>query len=777
MQCLFLEERIKKEGCVVLFAEAFRPSFANIQGFLTTIAEPVSRLSLMHEYRMTYFSLGAAASASISVSEVIQFLDDHVYFFRDKCFASYRESVCAFAEMYMSRCNLARVVIDESRTLLECKDIVTAKTLLKDRVVRSLCCQPKETVGEDACPHFLLKSRAAARVVAERCVLLGYPLQQQYEYEKDTSIRNVNIALKSQTRPRPYQIAAVDAAASDGALRSGCIVLPCGSGKTLVGIMLLCKVKKPTLILCAGGVSVEQWRNQILEFASVCAPANNEEGDPSNSTTGEKVRTAAVGAARISCLTGKQKDEITDETDIVLTTYSMLVTAHKAQARCQVEGFEMNADGRGRNPRRANPKERLFQPYGLLIMDEVHMMPADAYKDSLGFINAKGVVGLTATYVREDSKIRDLFHLVGPKLFDISWERLASSGYLAHVTCIEVLTPLARRFSLEYLERSSELTSPQHGTPLLVMLAAANPNKMLCVMEIVKRHVAESSKILVFCDHIMLLKEYSKLLGAPVVCGDTPHRERLMIFSDFQSTSKVNVVCLSRVGDVSVNLPSANVVVQVSSHGGSRRQEAQRLGRILRPKEKASNGKPTDAWFYTVISTDTVEMSYAAHRTAFLVDQGYTCSVTEFNPDGAPEAAVEGVDDTAPGDVVSIRQAKLRGTFKKQELKCSVASPTAQGSVNPRSLDYQEKLLCRVVASWELDYQNATSQQNEPGVANDTATGLIDKKMKRARDETAEDIKREWNSGAQTTQPRGDFCRLPLQRLVGANDDVVYHES
>ncbi|KAG8346276.1 hypothetical protein TRVL_02892 [Trypanosoma vivax] len=603
------------------------------------------------------------------------------------------------------------------------------------------------------------------------------------------SIRSINIMLKTQTKPRPYQIDAVDAAVSDGFLRSGCIVLPCGAGKTLVGIMLLCKVKKPTLILCAGSVSVEQWKNQILEFSTLgCSLGNDENRSSSGSGTASgRQRTRIEGVARISCLTAKQKDDITDDTDIVLTTYNMLVTAHKAQARYHAEHCKVAVDTQRKRGRRSNPKERLFQPYGLLIMDEVHVMPAETYKESLGFINAKGVIGLTATYVREDAKIRDLFHLVGPKLFDVSWETLASSGYLANVTCVEILTPLTRQFSLEYMERSSsDSTGAHRRIPLLVMLAAANPNKMLCVMELIRRHLAESSKILVFCDHIALLKEYSKVLNAPVICGETPHRERLMIFSDFQSTSKVNVICISRVGDVSVNLPSANVVVQVSSHGGSRRQEAQRLGRILRPKAVASNGRATDAWFYTVISTDTLEMVYAAHRTAFLVDQGYTCRVMEFDPNDESSALDTTASDAATGaiseakeemgDVASIKQEKLRNFFSQSKLRRDTATPVLMGSIDVRSLDYQLDLLSRVVSSWELEYHGQMQQRGE---ADDVKPDMLLEHQEDTVGQVDDDplaIKRELAARGTGSYVRVTHNPKPLQDLVGVNDDFIYHE-
>ncbi|KAG8346275.1 hypothetical protein TRVL_02891 [Trypanosoma vivax] len=151
MQCLFLRERTATEDCITVLAEAFRSSFPGIQNFLTTIAEPTSRLALLHEYRITRFSLGTAVSANISATEVIKFLDDYVYFFCDESLVEKRKRVCAFVETYMSRYNLARIVIDEEQTSVVCKDASTAKALLEDRVVRSLCAHPPKASRTEAC--------------------------------------------------------------------------------------------------------------------------------------------------------------------------------------------------------------------------------------------------------------------------------------------------------------------------------------------------------------------------------------------------------------------------------------------------------------------------------------------------------------------------------------------------------------------------------------------------------------------------------------------------
>ncbi|KAL7709434.1 helicase [Lotmaria passim] len=802
-KCLFVESRVQTDGYITIIAESFRSSYETIRPTLSALAEAVSRPTLIHEYRLTPFSLGAAVSSGIDAAEATAFLETYAYGLSPD--TEDGRVVCGFIESCMLRYNLARIVIDAERTMVQCKNEETAQMLLRDPVVASVAVTPLHLFYEDSVwmddqaqfPSFLLQSRAMSKVVAARCVVLGLPIQQQYDFEKDTSVRTAYISLRTQTKPRRYQVEAVDAAIHEGTLNSGCLLLPCGAGKTLLGIMLMCKVKKPTLVICAGSVSVEQWKNQILDYATLEAPPVQDLGDVHHSpavATPAQPHQVKSGPARIACLTGKQKDPITEDTDVVLTTYSMLVTAHKAKLRQRASTKADDDDaytGRGIRKRKENPKEKLFSPYGLLILDEVHVMPAEGFRESLSFIDAKGVVGLTATYVREDQKILDLFHLVGPKLFDISMETLASQGYLARVHCVEVHTPMTKEFGLEYMDRSSKAKVGK--APVLVMLAAANPHKMMCVKELVRQHLDAGAKILVFCDHVMLLNEYGALLNAPVICGSTQHKDRLMIFSDFQSTSKINVICVSRVGDVSVNLPNANVVIQVSSHGGSRRQEAQRLGRILRPKDRAANGQTVDAYFYSIISMDTVEMSYAAHRTAFLVDQGYACRIMEYSPFESPTSA--GADSSAVklqvkrdrvGDAASIKQESLNETLLRSSVLRPSRGGAAQNSAGAagaaattvdkvQTLSYQLRLLSKVVSSWELEFQRECRKRGRNGDDREDA----DEVSSREENDVVEvhpvrsyaAIKSEWRAGNV-----GPMRTTALQDLVGVDDGFVYHE-
>lgn len=848
--CLFLVNCLESHGYIKIFAEAFRIQYSAIRCVLSFLAEAISRPSLLHEYHLTPFSLGAAVSNGMKEEDALNFFVRTAYGLKGKennetpLFRSLQH----FLHSCMGHYNLAKVLVDGEQTLVACKDESIAKCFLNDRTIKSLLninntssvdIQYKsfswsKEEDQKEYPFLVAKSRTVSKSICQRCVQMGYPLWQQYDYESDTLLRSTNVSLLSPTKPRAYQVAAVEAATKDGVLNSGCIVLPCGAGKTLVGIMLLCKIKKPTLIVCAGAVSVDQWKNQILQYATLDAPVENEDNVsslPKRMQRHDESKPTVRGSRRISVVTGKQKDEITADTDIVLTTYSMLVSAYKTESRKMYrnhsltphhpkgEATESNeshhvstSEPRTQRKRRLNPKEKLFSLYGLVILDEVHVIPAEAFRESLSFVDTKATIGLTATYVREDKKILDIFHLVGPKLFEISMNTLVHHGYLAKVQCVEIHTSMTKEFGVEYADRSSQEGGvASGGNSILVLLAATNPNKMLCVWDLVSRHAQVGAKILLFCDHIMLLHEYGKILHAPVVCGSTPLKDRIMIFSDFQTTNKVNIICISRVGDVSVNLPSANVVIQVSSHGGSRRQEAQRLGRILRPKDKRSDQRDSDveAWFYSIVSTDTIEMMYASHRTAFLVDLGYSTRLLELVPSALISSSTSSSEvsnlqtERKPSQKKSESAVHLmkhdrigdRDAIKKEELlPHSVDSSTSRWmelqhkpdpSTHPfLTLEYQVHLLAKTVSKWEMEYQqyagNHAFRRSDFEEEEDIDYSSDDAGDEREKQDTPDhsrsgltDFKQEF-SRAETAYSGGSSC--DLQDVVGADDTFVYHE-
>jgi len=387
----------------------------------------------------------------------------------------------------------------------------------------------------------------------------------------------LEIDLKPSTHIRSYQEKSLSKMFSNGRARSGVIVLPCGSGKTLVGITAVCTIKHRAIVLCTSGVAVEQWKRQF-ELWSTVNPAN------------------------IIRFTATSKDKFPEnQATIVISTYSMMGFQGKRSAESQ-ELYDKLKN----------------HEWGLLVMDEVQVVPADMFRKVIFEVKSHCKLGLTATLVREDERIEDLNFLIGPKLYEANWLDMQSLGHIAKVQCIEVWCPMTAEFFQEYLS-----AKPRKK----ILLYVANPNKLMTCQYLVKKHEAAGDKIIIFSDNLFVLELYSKALKLPVISGQTSQDERMRILYSFENTSNNNVILVSKVADNSIDLPGANVIIQISSHFGSRRQEAQRLGRILRPKTNMVQTSEFNASFYSLVSQDTQEMWYADKRQQFLIDQGYSYKV------------------------------------------------------------------------------------------------------------------------------------------------------
>lgn len=274
-------------------------------------------------------------------------------------------------------------------------------------------------------------------------------------------------------------------------------------------------------------------------------------------------------------------------------------------------------------------------------------------------------LGLTATLVREDERITDLNFLIGPKLYEANWLDLVKGGFIANVQCAEVWCPMTKEFFAEYLKKENS----KKKQALYVM----NPNKFRACEFLIRFHEQQrGDKIIVFADNLFALTEYALKLRKPMIYGATSHSERTRILHAFKHSPDVNTIFLSKVGDNSIDIPEANVIIQISSHAGSRRQEAQRLGRILRAKGKlqdrmAGGKEEYNAFFYSLVSTDTQEMYYSTKRQQFLIDQGYSFKVITSlpPPDTGAELSYHSKDDqmqlltkvlTAGDDAVGLEQ-------------------------------------------------------------------------------------------------------------------------
>ena len=358
---------------------------------------------------------------------------------------------------------------------------------------------------------------------------------------------------------RPYQVQAVDSLEAGG---SGVVVLPCGAGKTVVGAATMARVQATTLILVTNTVSARQWKSELLRRTTLTA---DEIGEYSGSV--KEVR------------------------PVTIATYQVMTTRRKG-VYAHLELFDA-------------------RDWGLVVYDEVHLLPAPIFRMTAD-LQARRRIGLTATLIREDGREGDVFSLIGPKRFDAPWKDIEAQGYIAPAECIEV------RVSLTESERFVYATAEAEDR---YRLAAACAAKGQVVDELVARHRDEPT--LVIGQYLDQLDELAAQLGAPLIKGETPVKERERLFAAFRS-GEVRLLVVSKVANFSVDLPEASVAIQVSGTFGSRQEEAQRLGRLLRPK---ADGRA--ARFYSVVTRDTVDADFAAHRQRFLAEQGYAYQIVD----------------------------------------------------------------------------------------------------------------------------------------------------
>lgn len=582
-----------------IFVQTSCQGYLQVTDFLIAISEPVSRPENIHEYILTRYSLYAAVSVKLEPEYIITVLQNY------SKTTELPVEVVSFILDSTAQCGKAKLVLRQNKYFIESAYEGVLQDLLKIESVRLAKEAANNTVMEVVENHIedvreemallmdgvtidtgekvesICISSEFIEDVRKSCQEENFPLIEEYDFLEDDSSPKLEIDLKPSTHIRPYQEKSLSKMFSNGRARSGVIVLPCGSGKTLVGITAVCTVKKRAIILCTSGVAVDQWKRQLELWST-------------------------IDSLQIYCFTSTSKEIIKNHTKacIVISTYSMMGYGGKRSA-------ESNA-----------MYEKMKQvDWGLLVMDEVQVVPADVFRKVIFDMKSHCKLGLTATLVREDNKIEDLNFLIGPKLYEANWLDMQAQGFIARVQCIEVWCPMTAEFFREYLD-----AKPRKK----ILLYVANPNKLITCQYLVKKHEAMGDKVIIFSDNLYVLELYSKSFGLPMISGSTPHSERTSILFNFENTEYCNTILVSKVGDNSIDLPGANVIIQISSHFGSRRQEAQRLGRILRPKVSSADTE-FNAYFYSLVSQDTQEMWYADKRQQFLVDQGYAYKVMSLN--------------------------------------------------------------------------------------------------------------------------------------------------
>ncbi|CAF1429664.1 unnamed protein product [Adineta steineri] len=548
--------RVTSDNNIVL--ELSTTDYKRAQDFLFAIAEPIHRSERTHEYELTSNSIHSAMFSGLQTQDMIRDLQQLSKTNISDDLINYIKSC---TEMY----GKVKLVLKHKRYFIESIFPNILNELLQDSEIKE--CQAISTEQDLNLGSFEVIQQKIESL-KKRCQELKYPLLEEYDFVHDTMTKNLNIQLAPDANLRPYQEESLRKMFNNnGRARSGIIVLPCGAGKSLVGVAAACKMNKSCLVLCNSNVSVEQWKEQFKRW----------------STADDSI---------VRSYTSNKKDKLNGNACIFISTYQMV----------------------------APKKGRIIETNEILKKltnyEWVHTAPAKSFRKILNTVPARIKLGLSATLVREDDKIIDLNYLIGPKLYEANWMELQNLGFIAKVHCAEVRCEMTSAFLQEYTTATNHMVKRR--------LSVFNPNKFRTCQSLIQYHEQRNDKIIVFSDDPFAVKIYALKLVKPFIHGKVSHNERIQLLQNFQRNSKINTIFLSKVGDTSFDLPEANVVIQISSDGGSRRQEAQRLGRILRIKKDIINIYENNAFFYTLISQDTDEMNHLPKRQSFLIDQGYT---------------------------------------------------------------------------------------------------------------------------------------------------------
>ncbi len=543
------------QGDRTVLVEVDNPRYAEARDALAPFAELEKSPEHIHTYRLTPLSLWNAAAAGLTAEAMIEALRHY------SKFPLPTNLITDIGEL-VSRYGRVRLERDGTRLRLVCTD----KPLLEE-----LARQPRvrDYLGERTSPESFGIEPAFRGVLKQALIAVGYPAEDLAGYTEGAALP-INLRPVMRTgmpfRVRDYQREAADIFYAGGDARggSGVVVLPCGAGKTIVGIAAMSLVQRNTLVLTTSITAVKQWKREILDKTDLA------EKD-------------------IAEYTGESKDI----GPVTVATYQILT--HRPDKK---EEF---------------PHFKLFdqRDWGLIVYDEVHLLPAPVFRVTAQ-IQARRRLGLTATLIREDGREEDVFSLIGPKKYDVPWRELETRGWIAEANCCEVRVALPEPLRMEYAV--AEWRNKYR-------IASENPAKDEVVARLLERYA--DKQVLVIGQYLKQLRHLQKRFGIPIITGQTPNGERETLYQQFRK-GEVKQLILSKVGNFAIDLPDANVLIQVSGTFGSRQEEAQRLGRILRPK-----GNGEIAHFYTLVTRDTRELDFAHHRQLFLTEQGYSYRIED----------------------------------------------------------------------------------------------------------------------------------------------------
>ncbi len=556
----YAEAPLIVQGDRTVLLEVNNPLYEEARDHLARFAELEKSPEYIHTYRLSSLSLWNAAAAGLDADAILEGL---ARFSKYPLPDNVRVEIRAAISRY-GRVRLLRDPLDPTRLRLTSDDSLLLMELERNKYLKPYLL---ERLG----PHTFQVPASRRGHVKQALLKAGYPAADLVGYVRGTKMEFQLLAEMvsgGEFKIRDYQQQAAEVfwAGGSEAGGSGVIVLPCGAGKTMVGMAAMEKTQCQTLILTPNTVAVRQWQEELLDKTTLTPEMIGE-------------------------YTGDRKEI----RPVTVSTYQILTYRKRG------------TKGKNLPLEKEFPHFGLFNEanWGLIIYDEVHLLPAPVFRITAE-IQARRRLGLTATLVREDGREEDVFSLIGPKKYDVPWRDLEHQGWIAPAICCEVRIPLSQERRLTYVttERRRQYS-----------VAAQSPAKLPILDELLKYHQGEH--ILIIGMYLAQLDMVAKRYDYPIITGKTTVRERRILYQAFRD-GKINTLVVSKVANFAIDLPDANVAIQISGTFGSRQEEAQRLGRILRPKKDGSR-----AYFYSIVSQETVDQEYSANRQRFLTEQGY----------------------------------------------------------------------------------------------------------------------------------------------------------
>lgn len=537
---------VQKDGTIIV--EVNHKQFPIIQPMLSQMAILEKATLSTHTYKLSPYSIWSAQTQGIQVTEIINFLNEY-------CKYPLAQNVVQYIEEHYERANSIFMEKHQDDCVLIFKDEEAEQVLLKDTKIKKLLTR------KNGYWNFQELYRGELKTL---CLIYGFFINDRIGYEKGQQLK---IQVLEHVSLRPYQKEAIKIFYKEGKASggNGIVVMPCGSGKTIVGLGLMEKLKEEVLIITSSETSMKQWQREILEKTSL---------------TSENV--------------GLYSSSLKEVKPITIASYQMMIYKdHDTKQFIHLPLFNK------RN-------------WGLIIYDEVHLLPAPVFRTTAG-IQGKKRLGLTATLIREDGKEEEVYSLIGPKQYEVGWKGLENNGWIAKTMCKEI------RIDFSELELQQYVQSNQQQQ---FKIASMNSSKIEVIKKLLKKH--KSQPTLIIGQYINQLVDVAQSLQLPMITGKTPQKERELLYEKFRQ-GEIGVLVVSKVANFAVDLPDAEVAIQISGAFGSRQEEAQRVGRVLRPK--IGNN---EAFFYSIVTRNTKEEQCSTHRQLFMLEQGYTYEVEEW---------------------------------------------------------------------------------------------------------------------------------------------------